>query len=605
MALVTLQQVNLSHGGPNLLHDISLSLEPGDRLCLVGRNGVGKSTLLRIIAGQERPDSGIVAVPEGVHTVYLAQEPDVHHVPISLNRHSDRYRTILGVEDQEDPTTMSGGELRRTLLAGVLATEGEVLLLDEPTNHLDIETIRWLEEHLTGADYRNRGIVFVTHDRAFARHVANRIGELDRGTLRLYDEDYSTFLHRQEVRFLEEERQEQERAKKLAREEAWLRKGTKARRTRDEGRVRALQTMRREFSERRDQIGSARFTIAEGDRSGDIVIDAEDLSFSWNGEAAPLFSGLTTTVLRGDRIGVVGPNGAGKTTLIRALLNTPHTGSEVHGGKLSGGLKLGAGLKVVYFDQLREQLDPSATLFYAMGDGYETITVGTRRRHVSAYLRDFLFAETDKNRPVHTLSGGERNRLLLARLFAQPSNVLVLDEPTNDLDTDTLDLLEDRLAEYSGTVLLVSHDREFLDNIVAGCIVLPGDGQVLHYAGGYSDWKGRYQEYLSGKDNKEKQQSPDRNDLKNRKAKPRERTRKLSFQEQREIEELPGRIETMESEKVEIHDLLADPEVYRSSDTDPGALTRRLEELDAEIEAAMSRWEHLEEIAAASGYQPL
>jgi ABC transport system ATP-binding/permease protein len=591
MALVTLQQINLSHGGPNLLQDLTISIEAGDRLCLVGRNGVGKSTLLRLIAGQEQPDSGIVALPEGVQPVYLPQEPALKGHHTAPGRNTDVYRTILGVEQENDPATMSGGELRRTLLAGVLAAESEVLLLDEPTNHLDIETIRWLEEHLMGPGYRGRAVVFVTHDRAFARRVANRVGELDRGTLRLYDEDYDTFLRRQEDRFREEERQEKEFAKKLAREEAWLRKGTRARRTRDEGRVRALLTMRKEFSERRSQIGSARLNINEGDRSGDIVIDAEDLAFQWRNADSPLFAGLSTTILRGDRLGIVGPNGAGKTTLIRLILNAG--GPETSGsGECTGRLKRGTGLEVVYFDQLREQLDPSATLFHAMGDGYETITVGTSRRHVSAYLKDFLFSETDMNRPLETLSGGERNRLLLARLFARPSNVLVLDEPTNDLDTDTLDLLEDRLAEYSGTVLLVSHDREFLDNIVAGCIVLPGDGSVLQYAGGYSDWKDRYQDYLAGKSEKVKQ--------KDRNEKPRDRARKLSFHEQREIEELPGRIESMESEKAEIHALLADPGIYRSSEADPGALTRRLAELDTEIEAAMARWEHLEEIDAAS-----
>jgi ATP-binding cassette subfamily F protein uup len=611
MALVTLQQISLSHGGPNLLDEVSLTVEPGDRLCLVGRNGVGKSTLLRIIAGEETPDSGTVATADGANPVYLPQEPTGQDLPDRSDLDVQKYLTRLDMPVDHESETMSGGELRRTLLAATLAAHSDVLLLDEPTNHLDIETVQWLEEHLQSPLFRGRGVVFVSHDRAFAARVANRIGELDRGTLRVYNEDYDTYIERRNHRLQAEEKQQREFDKKLAQEEAWLRKGTRARRTRDEGRVKALLAMRKDFRERRNRIGSARLGIAEGNRSGDIVLDTEDLAFRWDNSTSPLFADLTTTIFRGDRIGIVGPNGAGKTTLVRLLLG------DLDDGVRTGSLRRGANLETVYFDQLREQVDPTATLSHAIGDGYDTVTVGTTRRNVTAYLKDFLFSEADFNRPTHTLSGGERNRLLLARLFASPSNVLVLDEPTNDLDMDTLELLEDRLSDYSGTIILISHDRRFLDNLVGGCLVLPGDGTVQQYAGGYSDWKDQYESYLSGRAPASVTPSGSTSTSASEKKagqpsapRPKTRQRKLSFAEQRELEGLPDRLETLEAEREEIHDLLANPDLYRqtasatpqgdSLDTrDPGELTRRLAQLDEEIGAAMRRWETLEEIAAA------
>ncbi len=611
MALVTLQHISVTHGGPYLMEDVSLSIDPGDRLCLVGRNGAGKSTLLRILAGTEQPDGGVVGVPSDLRRVLLPQEGDGMSRPDDVP--ARRFLSLLGVADKDPGEAMSGGEKRRTMLAGVLAADGDVLLLDEPTNHLDIETIRWLEEYLTGPECRRRAIVFVTHDRAFARRIGNRTAELDRGTLRVYNEGYDAITRRRDDRLEEEDRREREFRKKLGAEEAWLARGTKARRTRDEGRVKALMEMRKRYEERRARLGSAQIHIAEGGRSGDLVAETEGLVIRWPGAETPLVSGLTTTIFRGDRIGIVGPNGAGKTTLARVLLEEMEPGRSGSTGadssmtapsipETEGFLRRGANLEVLYFDQFRKQLDGDITLFEAAGGGYDTITVGTTRRNVTAYLRDFLFTEGDENRPVRTLSGGERNRLLLARLFAKPSNVLVLDEPTNDLDTDTLDLLEQRLARYKGTIILITHDREFLDNIVAGCVVLPGDGTVEEYAGGYSDWEARYHArrvaVLQG-------QSPSRpsGDDVGSSRRPTLRTRKLTFRERQELEAIPDRIESLEAEKGKIHNDLSDPETYRQAAEDntdlPAELTRRLEAIEEELETVLLRWEELEELAAA------
>ncbi|MDA3949091.1 MAG: ATP-binding cassette domain-containing protein [Spirochaeta sp.] len=619
MALITLQNITLSHGGPNLLENVSLSLEPGDRLCLVGRNGAGKSTLLRVIAGLDPPDSGTRGLDGATRIAYLRQESaagaggtarslagTTDGTPAVDPVATERYLTRLGVDPEQETAEMSGGELRRAMLAAALAMEADVLLLDEPTNHLDIETVLWLEEHLLRSHAASIALIFVTHDRAFARRVANRVGELDRGALHVFSGGYDAFIERRNAQLAAEEQQRKAFDRTLAAEEAWIRRGTRARRTRDEGRVRALEQMREEYRLRRSRAGSAQFGIAEAARSGDIVVETEELTVKWAPEDAPLITDLTTTVFRGDRLGVIGPNGAGKTTLLRTLLDetfgsdetpTPDTGA---GGPIRNGrIRRGSGVEAIYFDQLREQLTPTDTLFQAFGDGYETVTVNGARRHVTAYMRDFLFDETDMNRPVATLSGGERNRLLLARLFARKSNLIVLDEPTNDLDAETLELLEERLIAYRGTVLLVSHDREFLDNIVAGCLVLGGDGRVEESPGGYSDWRRRQDTTRAAGQTAAKDAAPAPGTA-TAPDRPTERVRKLTFNEKRELHELPDRIEALEAELERIHARLADPELYRQagdgSGNDPAALTTRLETLGEDIATALHRWEELETI---------
>jgi len=623
-----LRDIRVAFGGPPLLDGVNLQLEPGDRLCLMGRNGAGKSTLLKILSGELPPDDGEVIRRQGLRVAIVSQESptdlsgtvfdvvaegmgdaaallaEYHHVGNrlaaeggeellsrlesihkaledsggwQLHQEVERVLGRLSLDPELEFATLSGGTRRRVLLARALVSAPDILLLDEPTNHLDIDTIAWLEEFLLK---EIRTFLFVTHDRAFARRMANRVAELDRGRLFAFSCGYDAFVERRESLLEAELARQALFDRKLAEEEAWIRQGIKARRTRNEGRVRALLKMREERRQRRERTGSAKISLQEADRSGRMVAEAEGVCFGYDG--SPIIRDLTTTILRGDRIGIIGPNGSGKTTLLRLLL-----------GELqpeSGEIRLGTRREVLYFDQMREQLDPTKTVAENVGEGNDSIVINGRQRHIIGYLQDFLFTPERARSPVSILSGGERNRLLLAKLFTKPSNVLVMDEPTNDLDTETLELLEDLLMEYSGTLLLVSHDREFLNNVVTGTLAVAGDGLVREYVGGYDDWL-----------RQSAAEAPVTPSLSPAPAqkKPRqeaEKPRRLSFKEQRELEALPDRIGQLELEMEELHGKLADPEFYRTAGGEVAVLNRRLEELEQELEQAFFRWEELENI---------
>ncbi len=477
--------------------------------------------------------------------------------------------------------SLSAGMKRRVFLARALADEPDLLLLDEPTNHLDIASILWLEDFLLKF---NKTLLFVTHDRAFLQRIATRIVEIDRGRLLSFECDYATYLERRQALLDAEENAWGDFDKKLAKEEAWIRQGIKARRTRNEGRVRALMRLREERDARRERSGTARIAIQEAERSGRLVVDAENVSFAYGDRK--IVENFSTTILRGDRVGIIGPNGAGKTTLLRILL-----------GELApqqGRVRLGTNPRIAYFDQLRAQLDDDRTLKDNVADGNDTVFFGGAPRHVIGYLQDFLFPPDQILAPVRSLSGGERNRLLLAKLFSVPSNVLVLDEPTNDLDTETLELLETRLLDYAGTILLVSHDRAFLNHVVTSTIVFEGNGRIGEYVGGYDDW---LRQCASQTESTKPVQKPPKNE-KPRKEKTPSDKRKLSFKEAGELEALPGQIEAMEKERAEILDLLSSPAFYAEGNPARVAETNaRLEALEGELEAAYHRWDELEQLA--------
>ncbi|NBC30764.1 MAG: ATP-binding cassette domain-containing protein, partial [Spirochaetes bacterium] len=498
MVLLGIHDVSYSIAGQALLDGVTFHVRPGDRITLVGRNGCGKSTLMRIAAGELTPDSGRVTLQKEAQLSFLHQTMPSGLAGTALDvaaasdagvtagaerrLAAEQFLTRLAVAPDAPLETASGGVLRRVLLARTLAGGPDVLLLDEPTNHLDIETMIWLEDYLVRLSRTEKcAIVMVTHDRALARRFTTRVAEIDRG--RLYDAeiDWDSFVERRRHELDAEESQRRELDRKLAEEEAWLRKGVKARRTRNEGRVRRLEAMREEHRQRRQRQGTARMAIEAAERSGKLVIETQGLRFGY--DERPIVSQLSTTIARGDRVGIVGPNGSGKTTLVRLLLGelAPDAGRVRHG----------TNLEVVYFDQLRRHIDLNASIYDNVGGGYDRVRQNGRERHLIGYLKDFLFTEEEVRKPAQAVSGGEMNRLLLAKLFARPSNLLVLDEPTNDLDTETLELLEDLLLDYDGTILLVSHDREFLDNVVTECLVLPGDGRVVEYSGGYSEWRAR------------------------------------------------------------------------------------------------------------------
>lgn len=594
MALLSAQNITVSFGSPSLLDEVSLQVEEGDRLCLLGRNGAGKSTLLKVMTGFVEPDGGEVTRGKGIRTAYLEQEfpADLSGSALDVavagktERHIDaeRFLTLFGVSPAAEVDTLSGGQKRRVLIARTLASGADVLLLDEPTNHLDIDTIVKLEDYLL---QKVKTLVFVTHDRALAARLATRTAEIDRGRVYSFDAGYEEFIRRRDE-LLEAERKAREVFdKKLAEEEAWLQKGIKARRTRNEGRVRALLAMREEYRLRRDREGAARMEIHRAEKSGKLVIETKGLTFAYSAGDDPIVHDLSTSILRGDRVGIVGPNGSGKTTLLKLLLQElePVEGTVRHGVKL----------QPVFLDQVRSALDPDKTVTENVTDGSDTVTLNGRHRHIIGYLKDFLFSPDRAKSPVAHLSGGERNRLLLARLFARPSNMVVLDEPTNDLDLETLELLEDLLADYAGTVLLVSHDRRFLDNLVTDCLVLTGGGRVAEYAGGFGDWGSR----VGGQ--------TDEGEKSNRTVKPTagkpktNRKRKLTFREQRELEDLPDSIAAMEDRKDRIHRDLSDPDLYTNPSRNPGAVSRELETLEADLEKAYARWQELEGIASSWG----
>ncbi|MGY8798255.1 MAG: ATP-binding cassette domain-containing protein [Longimicrobiales bacterium] len=595
MALISAQNLRVAFGGRTLMEDATLHIERGERVGLLGRNGEGKSTLLSILAGATMPDDGVVVYESGLRVALLGQQIDakengtvdeVIRAGLRGGEHHDhpvqRLCSLLELDGDKPFQELSGGQKRRALLGRALAAEPDVLLLDEPTNHLDVESIEWLESFLM----RYQGsLLFVTHDRAFLQRLATRIVELDRGRLTSWSCNYPTYLERKEELLANEDKERALFDKVLAREEEWIRQGIKARRTRNEGRVRALKKLRKERAERRERAGKVNMSIQRAERSGSKVITVEGVTFGYDDEL--LVEGLSTTIMRGDKIGLMGPNGCGKTTLLNLLL-----------GKLApaqGTVKHGVSLDVAYFDQHREQLDESETVANTIGDGNEFVVLDGDRKHVMSYLADFLFSSERAREPVRNLSGGERNRLLLARLFTQPANVLVLDEPTNDLDTETLELLEARLLDFSGTVLVVSHDRTFLDNLCSSSLVFEGLGKVKEYVGGYSDWKRTVARSAAQATepplNKPKKGVPASDG--NRTAP--DRYKKLSYKEKREWEMLPARIEAMETELRELHDRMADPVFFQGSQDETRPVLEGSAVLAQEIDEAFTRWAELDE----------
>jgi len=623
MALINLRNISLAFGGPPLLEDISLRIEKGERICLLGRNGTGKSTLLKVIAGEVQVDAGIIDREQGLRvarleqdvprnldgTIYEATAQGLAETGELLSRYHDLTRRtehgeggldgqLAEVHQQLENrdgwshqqrieqvlsrlklpadlqlSSLSGGVMRRVLLARALAVDPDILLLDEPTNHLDIESINWLEDFLLR---QNLTLVFVTHDRAFLRNLASRIVEIDRGRLFDFACDYDTFLQRKDELLHAEAREQARFDKKMAEEEVWIRKGIKARRTRNEGRVRALKKMREEFRQRRERAGTARLGLHEAERSGKLVAEVKGLTFAF--DKTPLVKDFSTTVLRGDRIGIIGPNGIGKTTLLKLIL-----------GELEpqqGEVRLGTNLHILYFDQMREQLDPDLTVQQNLAGDQDTLIIDGRSRHVIGYLQDFLFTPDRARSPVRILSGGERNRLLLARLFAREANLLVLDEPTNDLDLETLDLLEELLADFKGTLFLVSHDRAFLNRVVTSTIAFEGDGQVREYVGGYDDWLQQRQASAI---------EPIKTKAMSRGKPKQERPRKLTFKEKRELDELPLRIENLESEIAALHKKIADPEFYRTAGAAVADVNNSLEDIERELAATYNRWQELDD----------
>lgn len=622
MSLVSLHTISIAFGGPPVLENVSLNIEKGQRICFLGRNGAGKSTFMKIMAGEMSPDTGEIIVASGVRIAYLPQEvpigifgtvfdvvaegagisgsklselhkltaghgdpdriADLHHF---LDQHDgwqiqtdvERVLDQTGLNGAFDFETLSGGLRRRVMLARALVQNPSLLLLDEPTNHLDIESIAWLESFVVGSKLT---VLFVTHDRRLLRRLATRIIELDRGRLVDWCCDYQTFLVRKQAVLDTEEAAWERFDKKLAQEEVWIRRGIKARRTRNEGRVHALKKMREERKRRRLRSGAVVMAISAAQRSGDRVLEAENVSFSFG--TVPVIANLTTTIMRGDRIGIIGPNGCGKTTLLNLLL-----------AKLvpqSGNIRFGANLSPVYFDQLREVLDPSKTVWENVAPGgADTVFVNGAPKHVISYLQDFLFTSDRAKCPVKQLSGGERNRLMLARLFTQKSNVLVFDEPTNDLDTETLELLEEILLAYMGTVLVVSHDREFLNNVVTATLVFEGNGVVKEYVGGYDDWQAAKAATKAA--SKPMPVAPEKQVVRESDA---AEIKKLSFKEKRELEALPALIEQLEEEHRQLGLQMADPQCYAKHGFIAASKTR-LAEIDNSLAEAYGRWEELAE----------
>ncbi|MBP6864053.1 MAG: ATP-binding cassette domain-containing protein [Candidatus Didemnitutus sp.] len=605
-ALLNLLDVNLAFGGPAILDHVNFQIDPGERVCLVGRNGAGKSTLMKVIMGEMKPDSGDVFRPQGALYARLTQEVptdvtgNVHDIVASGLRPNDDHHeedwqrdvrvedlvAHVGVPPTQEFSALSGGLKRRVLLARALAGQPDLLLLDEPTNHLDLESILWLEELLLET---KPTLFFVTHDRAFLRRIATRIVELDRGRLAGWACDYDTYLVRKQQVLEEEEKQRAAFDKKLAQEEEWIRRGVKAQRSRATARINALKEMRAEAKARRERVGSATLKLAEAERSGQKVVEAEKVTYTWDGDKV-LLRDFSITINRGEKIGILGPNGAGKTTLIKLLL-----------GQLqptSGMIKHGTNLEVVYFDQLRAQIDDNKTVADNIANGNPTVTIEGRTRNVISYLQDFLFEPTRARTPARVLSGGERNRLLLAKLFTQPANVLVLDEPTNDLDAETLDLLEDLLVEFQGTLLLVSHDRAFLDEVVTSTLVFEGDGKIGDYVGGYSDWQAELKKQAARKaEARNTARAADASATgagRNPGASAGQPLKKLNNKERAELDTLPARIEALETEQAELTAKLADPIFYKTAGAKFAEVKARLETVEREHAAAFARWEELE-----------
>jgi len=635
MPLLTFDRLELAYGHCPLLDGASLVIEAGERIGLIGRNGTGKSSLLKIIAGESQPDAGEVWRAPGLKLTYVPQEPQFqpghtvfeavaegvgeaqrllaeyhaaahamaegdeaayadferlsHELEVAdawrLNSRVEKTLQRLSLDADAAVETLSGGLKKRVALARALVTDPELLLLDEPTNHLDFSAIEWLETLLN--DFKG-ALLFITHDRRFLDNVANRIVELDRGQLREYQGNFSAYQVKKAEQLEIEAVHNRKFDKFWKQEEIWIRKGVQARRCRDEGRVRRLEALRATREARINQTGQVGFQIDSGDRSGKVVAELEHVTYGCDNRV--LIRDFSTTILRGDKLGLLGPNGAGKTTLIRLILGDLQP--------QSGRIKQGTKLEVAYFDQFRNQLDDEATLIDTISPGSDFVEIGGQRKHVISYLEDFLFPAERARAKVSALSGGERNRLLLARLFARPANLLVLDEPTNDLDIDTLELLEQLLQEYSGTVLIVSHDRTFLDNVVTQSIVFEGDGKLTEIVGGYADWLAWRQRQQRAASESAQAASPKASTQPApAKAAPKS---KLSYKEARELEALPAQLETLEAEQAQIAERLADPALYQSSPQEAGALQARSEAIEAELLDALARWEALETKAAAA-----
>ena len=557
--LMSLKDVSLAFGGPPVLDKVSLSISKGLRAALTGRNGEGKSTLMKVIAGMLEPDGGEIVRAPNLKTIYVSQE--VPH---------DR-------EGDDAFNALSGGRRRRKILEEALLARPDLLLLDEPTNHLDMEAIDWLEGFIKRQ--REMAVLIVTHDRRFLKRVATKILDLDRGELSGWECDYPTFVRRKAELLADEAVYWERKSKKLAQEEAWIRRGVKARTTRNEGRVAALMKLREEFAARRTTTGTATMKLDTAAPGGVSVLKVKDVSFAYDG-GRQVISHFTTTVLRGERIGILGPNGAGKTTLLNLLT-----------GRLaptSGEIARGTNVEMSFFDQLRSEMKPELTVGENIASDRDEVIVGGVKKHVYSYLADFLFTPERVRTPVKALSGGERARLMLAKLFLKPANLLVMDEPTNDLDIETLELLEEQLLAYKGTLLLVSHDREFLDNVVTSTFVLEGDGEVRSYPGGYAD-------YIAQRGRREEKPAQTAAPVQPKVATPQPQSKKLSYKEQRELDALPDRIDALEKELDAIREALADGTIYRSDPAKAQSLTERMPLAEAELEAAVERWAELEE----------
>jgi ATP-binding cassette subfamily F protein uup len=646
MPLIQLQSLDYSVGGPLLLEKVDLTIEPNERVCIVGRNGEGKSTLLRLLDGEIKPDDGEVRVQGGVRIARLTQEVPqdtigsvfevvaeglgelghllaqyhhlLSHTDIDMDALGDvqtkieaqhgwdmdlrvsQVLTKLELPEDADFAALSGGMKRRVLLAQALVRAPDLLLLDEPTNHLDIDAIAWLEEFLRGF---SGSLVFVTHDRSFLRALATRIVEIDRGAVTSWPGDYDNYLRRREERLHAQTQANALFDKKLAQEEVWIRQGIKARRVRNEGRVRELKALRNERAKRRELTGTARMTLATGQASGKKVIEAKDVNFAWTNEAGEqkiMLRDFSTTIMRGDRVGLMGPNGSGKSTLLKILLDQLKP--------QSGEVTLGTGLQIAYFDQHRSALRDDLNALDNVAQGQEYIELDGSRKHVLGYLQDFLFSPERARAPITRFSGGERNRLLLAKLFAQPSNLLVMDEPTNDLDVETLELLEDLLANYKGTLLLVSHDREFIDNVVTNTLVLEGDGRVGEYIGGYTDWVRQRDPAVrhlgAVRDALDARRAESEHEPKIAAAPAHDASvpapaiaaarRKLSFKEARELELLPVQIETLENEIASYTAAMSDPAFFRQDNAAVVAFNTALAELQLKLDTAYQRWQALD-----------
>ncbi|MDM1771406.1 MULTISPECIES: ATP-binding cassette domain-containing protein [Acinetobacter] len=636
MAYITLRDVQLAFGGPALLDGANFTLERGERVCLIGRNGEGKSTLLKLIEGSLLPDAGEVSIQNGLTVSMLTQD-----VPMDSGKVADivadgageaaevlrayhaandacvlgdmaacermgelqhkldqldgwalenKVNSILskmGLDPNADLADLSGGRKRRVLLARALLTQPDILLLDEPTNHLDVESIEWLEKFLL--DQNNLTLLFISHDRTFVDSLATRIVELDRGILRSYEGNYSRYLDLKAQQLEAEEKQNALFEKKLAEEEAWIRQGIKARRTRNEGRVRALKALREESKARRFQQGKVNMGVQEATRSGKLVFDIEHLGVSYDGK--PLIKDFSAIVMRGDRIGLVGDNGVGKTTLIKAILD------EV---EHSGTVKIGTQLEIAYFDQLRNQLDLEKSVKDNVSEGSDFVDVNGQRRHIYSYLQDFLFNPERARTPVKALSGGERNRVLLAKLLLKPSNLIVMDEPTNDLDMVTLELLEEMLAEYKGTLLLISHDRAFMDNVVTSTWVFDGKGHIEEYVGGYQDYLQQRPDQTVVDQKMAVKKAQAKAEAAKVEAAPAPVKKKLSYKDQRELDQLPAEIEALETEQAELLEKLADGSWFVSDAEAATQASQRLAEIEEILLEKLERWDELENMSKGS-----